>query len=110
MPPVREISAPDAKEWLGRPDAPQLIDCREADEHAFCALPGAELIPLSSFGAEVVERLPHKSEALIIYCHHGVRSRHAAEFLVQQGYENVSNLTGGIDAWAREVDPKVTRY
>ncbi len=106
---MKEVSARAAARWLRGAEPPRLIDCREAEEHAFCALPGAELIPLSRFAA-VVESLPDKSQPLLIYCHHGVRSGQAAHFLEQQGYKNVSNLTGGIDAWSREVDPAIPRY
>ena len=53
--------------------------------------------------------LPRDRE-LVLYCHHGTRSRAAAEFLVTQGYETVWNLSGGIDAWSTDVDPTLPQY
>ncbi len=87
----------------------RLIDVREADEWAIGRLPEAELIPLSQFQKKALEELSPEEE-IILYCHHGMRSAKAQGFLKAQGYENVLNLTGGIDAWSREVDPAVQRY
>ena len=51
-----------------------------------------------------------KDALVVLHCHHGVRSRSVAEKLLQDGFRNVHNLTGGIDAWSAEVDPSVPRY
>ena len=51
-----------------------------------------------------------KDQPILIYCHHGVRSMHVQYFLLQNGYDQVYNLIGGIDAWANEVEPNLTRY
>lgn len=88
----------------------RLIDVREADEFALCRLPGAELVSLSAFAEQYSQRLPNPEERILLYCHHGMRSMRAAEYLSQRGYSNVSSLNGGIEAWALEIDPSTPRY
>lgn len=88
----------------------RLIDVREQDEFDICKLPEAELIPLSQFVEESPKRLADHDEHIVVYCHHGMRSNNAAMWLRQQGYSNVSNLSGGIDAWAEQIDPEMNRY
>ncbi len=87
----------------------RLIDVREADEWALVRLPEAELIPLSTFQLRATQELD-PDETIILYCHHGMRSARAQGFLKAQGYKEVLNLTGGIDAWAVQVDPSMKRY
>ena len=105
-----EISVQEAKGRLDAPSPPRLVDVREEDEFAFCKIEGAELIPLSKFAVEFAAKLPEKSEVILLYCHHGMRSLRAAEFLSGHGYADVKSVAGGIDAWAREIDPAVGRY
>ncbi|MCP5463974.1 MAG: rhodanese [Deltaproteobacteria bacterium] len=88
-----------------------LVDCREQDEHAYCRIQGATLIPLSLWTQEALSQLDHhKNKEIVIYCHHGMRSWQAGSFLEQHGFSNVKNLSGGIEAWSLEIDPKVKRY
>jgi rhodanese-related sulfurtransferase len=87
----------------------RLVDVREPDEWAFNRLPQAELIPLSQFQQRATMELS-PDEPTILYCHHGMRSARAQSYLKAQGYGNVLNLTGGIDAWAIQVDPTMKRY
>ena len=108
--PVHEISAAEAKTWLASGEPPRLIDVREPEEWEICRISGAELLPLSQFGALAPGKLTDPAQALLVYCHHGVRSAHVAEYLSRQGFTDVVNLGGGIDAWSREVDPAVPRY
>lgn len=107
---VRELSPSEAQAWLQSERPPRLIDVREQEEWDHCRLAGAELIPLSAFGALASLRLRDLAEPLLLYCHHGVRSRRVADFLSAQGFSDVANLTGGIEAWSCEVDPAVPRY
>ena len=85
-----------------------LLDVREPYEHAICRLSGAVLMPLGSLvrRAQQLDR----SKPLVAYCHTGVRSRSAVEFLRQAGFTNIMDLKGGIDAWAVEVEPSMPRY
>lgn len=84
------------------------LDVREDFEVAICRLPDALHISLREL-PERYATLP-KDRTIIAYCHHGMRSMRAMEFLRQRGWSNVVNLTGGIDAWAREIDPEMPRY
>jgi adenylyltransferase/sulfurtransferase len=86
----------------------RLIDVREPDEWAVARLPGAELIPLSQFQYALEKLSP--DDQIVLYCHHGMRSARAQDFLKSHGYKDVLNLSGGIDAWSIQVDPKVPRY
>ncbi len=107
--PVSEVSPEEAARLLAQ-KAIRLIDCREEDEFALCKIPGAELISLSTFAYVAPERLTNKAEPILIYCHHGMRSMTAAQYLDKRGYQNVSSLAGGIDAYARLIDPTIPRY
>jgi rhodanese-related sulfurtransferase len=87
----------------------RLIDVREIDEWNLVKIDDAELIPLSQFQQQATAQLD-PDEKIVLYCHHGMRSARAQGFLKSQGYGNVLNLTGGIDAWAQQVEPGMTRY
>ncbi len=104
-----KITPTELKKRLNQKAALRLIDVREPDEWEKARLPGAELIPLSIFQHEALEKLS-PGEEIVLYCHHGIRSARAQEFLKARGYENVINLTGGIEAWSAEVDSTVPRY
>lgn len=106
----REISAVEARQWLNSEKPPRLIDVREQEEWEICRIEGADLLPLSQFGALAPTKLTDPSVPLLIYCHHGMRSARVAEYLTSQGFAEVVNLGGGIDAWSCEVDPSVPRY
>jgi rhodanese-related sulfurtransferase len=85
-----------------------LLDVREAEELALCALPGVTHVPLGELSMRHVELDPEAPTVCI--CHHGVRSAHAAAGLVRLGFERVFNLVGGVERWATEVDPTLARY
>ena len=103
------ITPPELKARLDRGDAFRLIDVREAEEWAVARLPRAELIPMSQFQQRADAELS-PDEVLILNCHHGMRSGRAQDYLKARGYSNVLNLSGGIDAWALQVEPTMKRY
>lgn len=103
------ITPSELKTRLDRGDKFRLIDVREADEWAIARLPQAELIPLSQFQQRATTELAPE-ESLVLYCHHGIRSAGAQGYLKAQGYTDVLNLTGGIEAWALQVEPTMKRY
>jgi adenylyltransferase/sulfurtransferase len=105
---VQEITPRDLDERVRRGDSIDLIDVREPYEWRIARIEGARLIPLGKFERAVAEIPPDRD--VVLYCHHGSRSRTAAEFLVEQGFRRVWNLTGGIDRWSAEVDPTVATY
>jgi rhodanese-related sulfurtransferase len=107
-----EISPTDVSHLLARPGERtfRLIDCREESEWQICHLPDAQLVPLPQFGELAPQVFTAPQEKIIIYCHHGVRSLRAAEFLRQKGFAHAQSMSGGIDAWADLVDPATPRY
>jgi adenylyltransferase/sulfurtransferase len=104
-----ELSVEEAKHLLDtRPAQTLLVDVREPHELAICRLPFAEHIPMRQITgqASALARDRH----ILVLCHHGGRSRRVTQFLRQSGLTNVSNVTGGIDAWAERIDPTLARY
>jgi len=87
---------------------PVLLDVRAAEEIVIASLPESLHLPLDSFRLSVKALDRHAD--YVIVCHHGIRSAEAATFMIEQGFTRVSNLLGGIDAWACEVDPSMPRY
>jgi adenylyltransferase/sulfurtransferase len=87
---------------------PVLLDVREAPEVSFVSLPGAVHIPIGELPARIGELDP--AGPLVVYCHHGVRSSRALGLLQRAGFTRVRHLTGGIDAYAVQVDPSLPRY
>jgi len=107
---VPEISVTEAARLLREPKPPRLIDVREQDEWSVARIAGAELLPLSQWPDIAVKTLTDKSQPLLVQCHHGGRSERAAAWLLAQGFINVTNVAGGIDAWSALVDNSVPRY
>ncbi|GAB4349927.1 MAG: rhodanese-like domain-containing protein [Immundisolibacter sp.] len=107
---MRELSVQALQAALasGRAADWQIIDVREPWEHAICALDGALRVPMNDLPRRLQELEPTRST--VVLCHHGVRSFQVARWLEQLGFTDVANLTGGIDAWAREVDPDMPSY
>ena len=85
-----------------------VLDIREPQELAVCIIDGSITIPMRQIPNEL-EGLPRK-DPLIVVCHHGIRSARVTEFLRMNGFDNVWNLAGGIDAWSRHVEPDMPRY
>jgi adenylyltransferase/sulfurtransferase len=85
-----------------------LIDVREPYETEIAKINGAELIPMRQI-PEHAHSLP-RDEQLLIMCHHGGRSLKVTEYLRAQGYTAVTNIAGGIDAWAEQIDRTLARY
>lgn len=90
----------------------QLLDVREEHEESIASLPGFKLMPLSRFQewGPVVTEMLDPSKTTLVLCHHGMRSFRAASFLAQQEFEDVRNISGGIDAYSRVADSSVPLY
>jgi rhodanese-related sulfurtransferase len=106
---MRHMTARELQTYLEQtPEKPFLLDVREPWEFQHCHIEGSELIPMG--------QIPSAHQALdadretVVICHHGIRSRHVAMFLENQGFTNLINLSGGVAAWAREVDPHMPTY
>jgi rhodanese-related sulfurtransferase len=102
-----EITHDIITKWQKTDKKFNFLDVRRDDEREVSSLGGIH-IPLHELEARKDE-LPHDKLPLIIYCHHGVRSLHAAQYLKFHGFDALS-LRGGIDLWSLEVDPSVPRY
>ncbi len=107
---VRRISATELKAMRDRGDPLTLIDVRQPEEYAIARISGGVLIPMMELPVRLGEIQPDDGAAVVVYCHHGVRSLKAAYYLVQSGLDNVMSLEGGIEAWSLLVDAGVPRY
>jgi sulfur-carrier protein adenylyltransferase/sulfurtransferase len=104
-----EISVSEAKRLRdAAPDRTAIVDVREPFELEICRIEGAEHIPMRQI-PERLDTLP-RDKHLLILCHGGGRSRRVTEFLRARGLPAVSNIAGGIDAWAEEIEPGMQRY
>lgn len=105
---VPELSVEDLAALRARNQPYTLLDVREPWEVALGTLPEAMTIPMNEL-PERVDTLP-TDRPLVVLCHHGQRSGHVTAWLRRRGYDNAVNLDGGIDAWARTVDPTIATY
>lgn len=107
---MRQISASELKDYLSKASKPPLLlDVREPWEYERCRIDGAQLVPMRDIPTQAGALDPDRETVVI--CHHGIRSFSVARFLEgQMGFSNVINLTGGVAAWARDVDPDMPVY
>jgi rhodanese-related sulfurtransferase len=105
---VKQLSATELKQKIDRGDKLFLLDVREPHEFKYASIDGSVLIPLNQLPARFAEL--DKAQEIIVICHHGMRSQQAAHYLVQTGFSDITNLTGGIDAWSCQCDSSVRRY
>lgn len=107
---MQHLNAPELAAWLADSTRkqPLLLDVREPWEFETCHIAGSQLIPMSAIPERQEELDPQ--QAVICICHHGARSMQVAAFLERAGFEDVTNLTGGIHAWALQVDGAMPTY
>jgi rhodanese-related sulfurtransferase len=107
---MNHLSAPELAARLADATQPRpmLLDVRESWEYQTCHIEGATLIPMQTIPARLQE-LDEETEIVCI-CHHGMRSMQVAAFLERNGFTRVHNLTGGVHAWASQVDPAMPTY
>jgi len=107
---MQNLNAKELAAWLDdetRVD-PLLLDVREQWEYQTCHIDGSQSMPMNTVPANVANL--DKAKPVVCICHHGMRSMQVALFLEQQGFSNVINLTGGVDAWATQVDSSMPTY
>ena len=107
---MKEVSARELAAWLADDlrERPILLDVREPWEMRICGIEGSEKVPMQALPSRL-----HSLDArrpIVCICHHGRRSAHVAMYLAHQGCDDVYNLTGGVDAWARQVDAAMPTY
>ncbi|MBI3285157.1 MAG: sulfurtransferase [Burkholderiales bacterium] len=107
---MQHITAPELAQWLAdsSQNPPLLLDVREPWEHQTCHIPGVQLMPMQTVPVRFHEL--DADAAIVCICHHGGRSMQVANFLEHQGYSRVINLSGGVHAWAQQVDPAMPTY
>jgi len=89
-------------------EPPFLLDVREPWEFQLCSIDNSKLIPMGQISNQI-DSLDVDAEYIVI-CHHGIRSRSVCQFLGHHGFNNVTNLTGGVESWARDVDLDMPTY
>jgi len=101
----------EAVQALQRAGEPFLfLDCREQNEFDTAHIAGTSLLPMSELQNRMDELENHRSDRIVIHCHHGGRSLRVANWLRNQGFAQAQSMVGGIDAWAQHIDPTVPRY
>ncbi|MEO8216247.1 MAG: rhodanese-like domain-containing protein [Acidobacteriota bacterium] len=102
-----EIEVDQLQALLASEAPPLVVDVREPWEQDICRLEPSELVPLDQITRKMTA-FPRERE-IVLYCHHGIRSLQAAEFLRRNGFR-VCSLRGGIAEWSRRVDPEMPTY
>src|SRR5215472_9566330 len=104
-----EITVAELKALRDRGGEFTLLDVREPWEYETAQIGGSKPMPMGEVPARFQQELDPE-EHIVVVCHHGVRSMNVTAWLRQQGFEKVQSLQGGIDRWAREIDPSVPVY
>lgn len=105
---MKSISPATLKTKLDAGEKPRLLDVREAWEYDLCSIEGSTNISMSN-----IEKMLNEFKAddeIIVICHHGMRSFQVANYLEGKDYSNITNLEGGVDAWANSVDADMAQY
>lgn len=106
---MRQMSPQELKDYLAQAENPPLLlDVREPWEYQHCHIEGSQLLPMGQIPTAYPDL--NAEDEIVVICHHGVRSQQVCGFLDRAGFQHVINLTGGVDAWAREVDPHMPTY
>lgn len=108
-----EITVQELAKQIAETDSSlQLIDVRELEEVSFASIPGFTNLPLSQFSewnTSINTRFDPQIRTIVL-CHHGVRSAQMCQWLISQGFTQVSNVSGGIDAYSRIIDDRISQY
>lgn len=107
---MTQITPQSLQQWLTDTarKPPLLLDVREPWEYQNCHIDGSVLAPMNTIPARVQE-LDRETDTVVI-CHHGARSYQVGMFLERNGFSNLYNLQGGVNAWADQVEPTMPRY
>jgi len=107
---MQTVTAPELAVWLADTSRtnPMLLDVREPWEYQTCHIAGSVSIPMNTIPARLSEL--DEDAPIVCICHHGARSLSVAAFLERNGFTQVTNLTGGVHAWAQQVDGTMPTY
>ena len=104
-----QMTPRELQDYLAQTEtSPLLLDVREPWEYQHCHIEGSRLVPMSQIPAACEQLNP--GDEIVVICHHGVRSQQVGWYLARAGFQRLINLSGGIDAWARDVDPHMPTY
>jgi rhodanese-related sulfurtransferase len=107
---MQQLTAPQLADWIADASraSPIMLDVREPWEYQTCHIEGALPMPMNTVPARQEELDPEAP--IVCICHHGTRSMQVAAFLERNGFTQVANLTGGVHAWATQVDGTMPAY
>ena len=107
---IEQLPVTALHEWLTDDvrAKPLIVDVREPWENVICSLPNSQLVPMQQIPA-LWNELPRDRD-IVVFCHHGMRSLQVATYLESMGFNRLYNLSGGIAAWAEQIDPAMARY
>lgn len=106
---MQQMTPLQLKQYLEAADpAPLLLDVREPWEFDICAIDGSILIPMGQIPAKIDSLEP--DQEIVVICHHGIRSAQVCRYLQHQGFDRMINLSGGVDAWAKDIDINMAVY
>lgn len=107
---MQSMTAQELALWLADESRPKpvLLDVREPWEFATCHIAGSLLIPMGTVPARMTEL--EEDAPIVCICHHGARSMQVGAFLERNGFSQITNLTGGVHAWALQVDNSMPTY
>ena len=104
---IQQLSAPELKAMIDSGTPFQFVDVRTPQEREIACIEGTRLLDQAYLDHLLTL---DRDTPIVFQCHHGIRSQSAAEYCLGQGFRNLYNLRGGIDAWSRTVDPAVPLY
>ncbi len=107
---MKTINVAELAQWIAQSgsEPPNLLDVREQWEWDLAHIASSVHIPMGEITSRFNEL--ESAKPLVCICHHGMRSMQVAQYLERQGFSEVFNLTGGIDAWSKQVDETIARY
>lgn len=106
---MRNFTPKQLKDYLDQTDTQLLLlDVREQWEFEYCSIKGSKLISMGELPYKLGELDPNQE--IIMICHHGIRSRQMGYYMEQAGFKSITNLEGGVERWAEDVEPDMKRY
>ncbi|MCK4710171.1 MAG: sulfurtransferase [Gammaproteobacteria bacterium] len=105
---MRQMAPLQLKSYLGQATSPLLLDVREPWEFDICSIDNSILIPMGQIPTKLEQLNPQQE--IVVICHHGIRSAQVCHYLEHQGFDQLINLSGGVEAWARDVDINMAVY
>jgi len=107
---MKQMTASALRDFLASGASPVKIDVREDIELQYGVIEGAIHIPMQSVPDQLYALEKHKNDTIVLICHSGMRSQQVGNYMEKMGFTDIINLTGGMNAWAKDVDTSMTVY